>query len=372
MASSTVHETLTVALGERSYPIHIGADLLTQTGALLKENFAPKRCIIVSDENVAPLYAETVATSLEAEAIQHHRFTLPAGEATKSFAQLQALLESILALSPDRQTAIIALGGGVVGDIAGFTASILLRGVPFVQIPTSLLAQVDSSVGGKTGINSSHGKNLIGSFYQPKMVLIDTETLRTLPPRELRAGFAEVVKYGCIHDAAFLRWLEEHGTALLAGDAAHLTHAIRTSCAIKAEIVSQDEREAGKRALLNFGHSFGHALEQVCGYDGRLLHGEAVAIGMVMALDYSARTGQCSPEDKTRLAALLRQHNLPITAKHLGLQQKLDPILQAMQKDKKNEQQGLTLILTHQPGQAHIAKAIPVDDILQNLWADYL
>lgn len=371
MTSSIDTETLNVKLGARSYPIHIGNKLLSHAGELIKETFAPNRCFIISDENVSRHYMDEVATSLQNAGISGAFIELPAGESTKSFTQLESLLTTLLSYKPDRKTALIALGGGVIGDLTGFAASILLRGVPFVQIPTSLLAQVDSSVGGKTGINSEHGKNLIGSFYQPELVIIDTDTLHTLPERELNAGIAEVIKYGCINKPDFFDWLEKNVDKLMVRDTPALTHAIKTCCDAKAQIVSEDEKESGIRALLNLGHSFGHALEKLAGYNGLLLHGEAVAIGMVMAFDCSARHGQCNPRAVERVRTLLEKSLLPVAANHLNLQGKAASLIEAMRGDKKNSNDKLTLVLANAIGEAYLSQEIEYDD-LKDLWNDYL
>ncbi|MDG1286622.1 MAG: 3-dehydroquinate synthase [Rickettsiales bacterium] len=332
----------------RSYPIHIGQGLLAKAGELID---AP-RTIIITDENVAPHWLDRLTENLN---IGFDVIVLPAGEATKSFNLLEQLLNELLGLKPDRKTLLIALGGGVVGDITGFAASILLRGVPFVQIPTTLLSQVDSSVGGKTGINSEYGKNLIGSFYQPQAVIIDPDTLSTLPDRELRAGFGEVIKAACIHSETFFAWLEKNHLAILNRDTAALTHTITQSVQIKATIVEQDEREAGVRALLNLGHTFGHALEVELAYDGTLVHGEAVAIGMAMAFTYCANQGICSEVDAKRVIALIESSDLPVTAHDWPT---AETLLAHMQQDKKAENGELTLVLARTIGDCFIEKQV--------------
>jgi len=291
---------LRLDLGARSYDILVGPALIQKAAEALLPLLPQKRVIIISDETVAALHLPSLEASLQAADIAYHSMTVPAGEATKDFKYFQSLCEDILALGIDRKTMLIALGGGVIGDLVGFVASSLLRGLDFIQMPTTLLAQVDSSVGGKTGINSAHGKNLIGAFHQPKLVLADSASLATLPARDLRAGYAEVVKYGLIDDPDFFTWLEEHGSAVLSGEADAQRSAVTRSCANKARIVAADEKEAGQRALLNLGHTFGHAFEAECGYDGRLLHGEAVAIGMAMAMDFSVSEGLCPQDDALR------------------------------------------------------------------------
>jgi 3-dehydroquinate synthase len=289
----TANERVRVPLGERSYDVVIGDGLVDRAGALMAAALPDRRLVVISDDTVARLYLERVLAGCRDAGFTCETAIVAAGEASKDVATFQELCERLLATRIDRGTAIAALGGGVVGDLAGFVASVLLRGLPFVQIPTTLLAQVDSSVGGKTGINSRHGKNLIGAFHQPRLVVADIDTLTTLEARQLRAGYAEVVKYGLIGDADFFGWLEENGARLLAGDADARRRAVRTSCAAKAAIVAEDEREAGRRALLNLGHTFGHALEAETGFGDALLHGEAVALGCVLAfaLARSVRTG---------------------------------------------------------------------------------
>ncbi len=297
-------ERVDLALGQRSYQILVGSGLIERAGQELGAVLTTKRCFVVTDETVAPRYLPALARALDGAEIGHHALVVPPGEHSKSFGQLQALLDDMLELEPERGTAIIALGGGVVGDLAGFAAATLLRGVPFVQIPTTLLAQVDSSVGGKTGINTTQGKNLVGAFHQPKLVVSDVDTLDSLPRRQLLAGYAELVKHALLGDRELFDWLAKNGAAALGGDKAALSYAVRRSCEMKAEIVSQDEREGGKRALLNLGHTFGHALETAAGYGETLLHGEAVAIGMCMAFDLSASLGLCAAAE----AAQVRRH----------------------------------------------------------------
>ncbi len=334
----TEHQTLMVGLGERAYDIRIEARQLAHAGERVKAVMLSTRAIIITDSHVGPLYAGALEANLRQAGITVDTLSVRAGEASKSFDSYQRLMEELLALKPDRKTTLIALGGGVVGDLCGFAAATLLRGVPFVQIPTSLLAMVDSSVGGKTGINSAHGKNLIGAFYQPKLVLIDPDVLGTLPERELKAGYAEVVKYGALGDAEFFAWLEANGPAVLTLEAAPLTHAIHHCCLMKAKIVAKDEREAGMRALLNLGHTFGHALEAEVGYDGRLLHGEAVSIGMVMAARLSAAIDLCHTEDADRIEAHLAQCGLMTSPKDVAdMDWDADAICRHFASDKKAE-----------------------------------
>ncbi len=304
-------QKVTVSLNSHSYDIHVGAGLLDQAGAIIGPILSRPRTVIITDENVARHHLSRLETSLGANAIDHDTIILPAGEATKSFQQLERLLDQLLALNLERQDRIIAFGGGVVGDLVGFAASIYQRGIGFIQIPTTLLAQVDSSVGGKCAINSPRGKNLIGSFHQPCLVLSDVSTLDTLPKRQLLAGYAEVVKYGLMGDAAFFDWLENQGQKIIDGDQAARIEAIVTCCGAKARIVGEDEKERGCRALLNLGHTFGHALEAEAGYSDRLLHGEAVAIGMVMAFDLSVKMGLCPDADAIKVRQHLENISLP-------------------------------------------------------------
>lgn len=308
---TTTIQTLEVHLAERSYPIVVGSGLLARAEEWVVPKLASPRVMIVTDDQVGSRYAKKLIHTLVPHGIRVDCITVPAGEGSKSFAALERLMDQLLALNPDRKTTLLALGGGVVGDLAGFAASILLRGVPFMQIPTTLLAQVDSSVGGKTGINTAQGKNLVGSFYQPKLVLADTDTLASLPAREMRAGYAEILKYGLIMDAPFYHWCLKHGAEVVAGAAESLQKAVLHACRCKADIVAQDEKEADRRALLNFGHTFAHALEAEAGYNGTLLHGEAVAIGMVMACRLSARMGLIAGDVEQELAAHLRAVGLP-------------------------------------------------------------
>ena len=347
---------ITVALGDRSYGVLIDAGLLSQAGALIAERLGPTRAIIVTDDTVGPLYADKLQASLDAAGIGSTCLSVPAGEASKSWSCLGDLTERVLAQRIERRTPIIALGGGVVGDLAGFVAAIALRGVPLIQIPTTLLSQVDSSVGGKTGVNSAHGKNLIGAFYQPDLVLIDIDTLATLPRRELLAGYAEVVKYGLIDRPAFFDWLETNGRALLDGDPDRLIHAIGECVAAKAQIVAEDEREAGRRALLNLGHTFGHALELAAGYSDRLRHGEAVAVGMVLAFELSARLGLTSAKIAERVAAHLAGVGLPTRAPAdlVSAEQMLD----LMATDKKVRDGRVTFILARGIGAAFMVRDV--------------
>jgi 3-dehydroquinate synthase len=320
---------------------------------------------VVTDERVAGLHLASLERALDGAGVGHDIVVLPAGEQTKDFAHLETLAERILDAGIERSTSLVALGGGVIGDLTGFAAAITLRGLPFVQIPTTLLAQVDSSVGGKTGINTCHGKNLVGAFHQPSLVLADTGALDTLARRELLAGYAEVAKYGLITDAVFFAWLEANGRAVLAGDAAARRHAIKTCCAAKAAIVAEDETEKGTRALLNLGHTFGHALEAEAGYGDALLHGEAVAVGMIMAFRLSARLGLCAPDDVQRVERHFAAVELPT---HIGANIKTatwtaDRLLAHMAKDKKVREGRTTFILARGIGQAFIARDVPMDAV---------
>ncbi|HEY5798991.1 MAG TPA: bifunctional shikimate kinase/3-dehydroquinate synthase AroKB [Burkholderiaceae bacterium] len=351
----TPRHTLQVELGSRSYPILIGPNVLTD--AALVQNVSGSHAAIVSNTTVAPLYLEACKRALEAAGKKVISIVLPDGEQYKTWDYLMRIFDALLEHKCDRKTTLIALGGGVIGDMTGYAAASYMRGIPFIQIPTTLLAQVDSSVGGKTGINHPLGKNMIGAFYQPRAVLADTAVLATLPARELAAGLAEVIKHGAIIDSAFFDWIEANMPALLARDEAALAHAIRRSCEIKADIVRQDEREGGLRAILNFGHTFGHAIEAGLGY-GAWLHGEAVGCGMVLAADLSYRLGHIDFVSKTRVRALVEAAGLPVTAPDLGLERWLS----LMEVDKKNEGGAIKFILLKPLGKAHIA-SVP-DDLL--------
>jgi len=349
--------TLQVALGERSYPIHIGADLIGRAD-LYAPYVGNRRAAIVTNATVAPLYAKQLEAALVAAGATCQRIELPDGEAYKDWRTLNQVFDALLQAQADRKTVIVALGGGVVGDMAGFAAATYQRGVPYLQVPTTLLAQVDSSVGGKTAINHPLGKNMVGAFHQPLAVIADIATLKTLPPREYAAGLAEVVKYGAIFDEPFLAWLEGNAEALRAREPGALAHAIRRSCEIKALIVAQDERESGMRALLNFGHTFGHAIESASGY-GRVLHGEAVAIGMALAARLSARVRRISDADAYRLASVLQKLGLDVTAPRFAP----DVWLSYMGRDKKNEAGRITLILLDALGRGAIVKDTPPEDL---------
>jgi 3-dehydroquinate synthase len=354
-------ERVGVSLGARSYDIWVGEGLLARAGGLLRPVLARPRVAIVTDDTVARLYLPPLRAALDRAGIEAVSIVVPAGEETKSFAQLERLCTALLDARIERSTTLIALGGGVIGDLTGFAAGIVLRGVPFVQIPTTLLAQVDSSVGGKTGINTAHGKNLVGLFYQPRLVLADVATLDSLPDRQRRAGYAEVVKYGLINDPAFFSWLEAHGSAVLAGDRAAQRHAVVTSCRAKAAIVAADERETGPRALLNLGHTFGHALEAETGFSDALLHGEAVALGLVLAADLSVALGCCPPADAARVRNHLAAVGLATELTALRPEGWSVPALLAhMRHDKKVRDGTVTFIVLDGIGRARVSDGVPL------------
>ncbi len=362
------HETIKVALGQRSYLIHVGTNLIEHAGALTRPILARPQTVIVTDHNVADAVLPALQKSLDAEHIAHQTITLPPGEGTKNFDHLARLCDFLLDAKVERGDAIIALGGGVIGDLTGFASAILRRGIDFIQIPTSLLAQVDSSVGGKTGINTKFGKNLVGAFHQPRLVLGDVGVLSSLPPREFKAGYAEVVKYGLIDQPDFFEWLEANGTALLAGDTGLIAHAVTVSCRAKAAIVAEDEREQAKRALLNLGHTFAHALEAEAGYSGRIVHGEAVAIGMCLAHEFSEVAGHSTGQDAGRLAAHIKSVGLPTTIGEIpGDPMSADALLGHMYQDKKASGGALTFILTKGIGKAFVARDVDPAALLQFL-----
>lgn len=361
--------TIRVELGARSYDILVGQGLLRDAGVLMAPVLARPRVVVVSDETVAKLYLPVLEASLSQAGIACRKIIVPPGERTKDFAHLEGVVEGLLEAGVDRQTTLVALGGGVVGDLAGFAAAIVLRGIDFVQIPTTLLAQVDSSIGGKTGIDTRHGKNLAGAVHQPKLVLADVAVLETLPRREVLAGYAEVVKYGLIRDPEFFAWCEENGAKVRDGDRAARIEAVAASCRAKARIVAADEREWGERALLNFGHTFAHALEAETGYSDELLHGEAVAIGMIMAFDLSRSLGFCSADDALRVRRHFEKIGLP-TVPPLGRGRKWSPatLIAHMRHDKKARGGKLRFVLTHGIGRAVISTDVDmraVEDVLQ-------
>lgn len=354
-----------VALGDRSYDIHIASGLLSNAGELIKPVLKQSRVYIVTDENVASVHLDTLKAGLTAQGIDTFVEVLPPGEATKCFTSLETTIDSLMEQGADRNDIVIALGGGVIGDLTGLVAGLLKRGMRFVQIPTTLLAQVDSSVGGKTAINSKMGKNLIGLFNQPEMVIADQDVLQTLPIRELRAGLAEVIKYGLIDDPDFFEFIEQNADKLNAAEPGALAEAVRVSCESKARIVSEDETERGKRALLNLGHTFAHALERANGFSSALLHGEAVGTGMAMAFRYSHKLGLCSGQDAVRAEKGILALGLETDVRKLsGGPYEAKALLEHMMHDKKTEQGKLTLILAKGIGQSYIEKNVDADELL--------
>ena len=356
-------QTLTVNLAERSYPIHIGNGVLSRAELLLP-HLPHQRAVVVTNTTVAPLYLESLQAMLHSQGVDVIPIILPDGEEYKKAATLEHIYDALLQHRCERSTPLIALGGGVIGDMTGYAAATYLRGVPFIQIPTTLLSQVDSSVGGKTGINHPLGKNMIGAFYQPQVVLADIATLNTLADQELRAGIAEVIKYGLIRDFAFFEWLEQNIEKLLARDATALQHAIIHSCQNKAEVVGADERESGERALLNLGHTFGHAIENGMGY-GVWLHGEAVAAGTIMAADLSCRLGWISQQDVQRIHNLFKRAGLPLVAPAMGVEK----YLQLMGLDKKTVGGKMRFVLLKSIGHAVISADVPAEALQQTLLA---
>ncbi len=351
--------TVPVALGERSYDIAIGRGVLASLGARIADLRPRAKVVIVTDENVARLHLAAAEAALAHAGVATHRVIVPAGEASKSYRVFEQVCEAVIASRLERDDLIIALGGGVIGDLAGFVASVVRRGVDYVQVPTSLLADVDSSVGGKTAINSAHGKNLIGAFYQPILVLADTALLDTLPEREFRAGYAEVAKYGLLGDAPFFSWLEGNWRDVFAGGHASgksaRDHAIAVCCRAKADIVARDERETGDRALLNLGHTFGHAFEAACGFSDRLLHGEAVSLGMALAFAFSAKLGLLPAADAARAIRHLAEVGLPVRIRDIpGPLPSLDQLMDLIAQDKKVKRGMLTFILVKGIGAAFV------------------
>ena len=356
-------KTVTVSLGDRSYPIHIEAGLLPRAADHLAPLARGRRMAIVTDEHVRP-HLDGLQATLRAAGVESEAIILPPGEKTKSWAMLEHVCDRLLEMGIERADHVIALGGGVIGDLVGFACSVVKRGCRFVQIPTTLLSQVDSSVGGKTAINTSAGKNLIGAFHQPAMVLIDPDVLDTLPARQVRAGYAEVVKYGLIDDFAFFEWCEGNATALLAGDPQARVHAIAHSVAAKARIVAADEHETnGIRALLNLGHTFGHALEAEAGFSDKLLHGEGVAAGCALAFRYSARKGLCEGQDAERVAAHLRAVGLPDGLAAAGIDAPSTTLVEHMKHDKKMAAGTLPFLLARGIGQTYLDKTVDLADI---------
>jgi 3-dehydroquinate synthase len=354
-------ERLRVELGERAYEILVGPGLIGRAGREMLPLLRRRQAVIVSDDNIAGHYLPALQDSLSEVGIAHHAVLLPPGEETKDLDHFARLVEDVLAIGIERGTMLVALGGGVVGDVTGFAAATLLRGIDFVQVPTTLLAQVDSSVGGKTGINTRIGKNLIGAFYQPRLVLADTAPLASLPHRELLAGYAEIVKYGLIRDAAFFAWLEAEGRSVCELAPAALQHAVMTSCAMKAAIVAADEREEGDRALLNFGHTFGHALETETGFSSRLLHGEAVALGMILAFEFAVGLGLVSADEAQRVRCHFEHIGLPTHMAQVGLSNTpADRLIARMGKDKKVRDGRIALILPRRIGSVFVMRDAPV------------
>jgi 3-dehydroquinate synthase len=351
MAQTALRERIDIDLGDRSYPILVGSDLLADV-ELLAAHIKPRNLLIVTNDTVEPLYAPKLKASLP-----HHRIAqvvLPDGEQHKTLESIAHIIDALVDSRMNRDAAIVALGGGVIGDMAGFAAACYQRGIDYIQIPTTLLAQVDSSVGGKTGVNHPKAKNMIGAFHQPRCVIADISTLNTLSDREYRAGIAEVVKYGLIYDSAFFDWLEANADSLARREPAAIIYAVRRSCEIKADVVAADEREQGLRAVLNLGHTFGHAIEAASGY-GNWLHGEAVAAGMVMAIDMSVRLGRITTEDKARAVSLLQRFKLRIEPPHIGASHALD----LMGMDKKVLDGRVRLVLLRRIGQADIVGDYP-------------
>jgi 3-dehydroquinate synthase len=355
-----------IDLGSRSYDINIGSGLLSRISDFIPGNIQNRSIFIITDRNVKD-YAAQVNQAFQAAGNDGGKiFVLPAGERTKSFEHYQAICEWLIEYGLNRKSLLVAVGGGVIGDLAGFAAATIMRGVEFVQVPTTLLSQVDSSVGGKTGINITQGKNLVGAFYQPSAVIADLDTLKTLPERELVAGYAEIVKYALINDAPFFNWLEENVESILQCNVETLSRAIETSVQAKAAIVQADETEQGRRALLNLGHTFGHALEAAALYDGRLLHGEAVAIGTMMAFDLSVRLGLCDENDKTRTESHFAKAGLPTHAAQIpSFTVTADKILSLMKKDKKATAESMNFIVVNAIGQVNIMSDIDEAAILQ-------
>ena len=357
---------LPVVLTTTRYDVVIGDGLMSRAGALLAPVLPQKRVVVVSDANVARLHMRTVLDALSQNGFEASSVIVPAGEATKNVDAYLALVDQLLEARVERRTAVVALGGGVVGDLAGFAAATTLRGLPFVQIPTTLLAQVDSSVGGKTGVNTRRGKNLVGAFYQPKIVLADTGSLATLPARELRAGYAEIAKAGLVGDAAFFAWCERRGADVVGGDRAAQAEAIERACAFKAAVVGDDEREEKPndgRALLNLGHTFGHALEAEFGYDGGLLHGEGVAIGLGLAFRLSEKLGHCAMEDVERVVGHMASVGMAADLRSLNRRFSAATLIGHMRRDKKVRDGALTFVLAHGIGEAFTSGDVPVDAV---------
>jgi 3-dehydroquinate synthase len=359
------HNKLRINLKENSYDIIIEHGLLSELGALISKKFGKPKTFIVTDSNIAAHWLKQTIESLSAQGMSPKVLEVPVGERTKSFINLEKIIDQLLESKVDRDSVLIALGGGVIGDLAGFAGAVTLRGIKVIQVPTTLLSQVDSSVGGKTGVNVRQGKNLVGSFHQPSLVAIDTQVLQTLPSRQLFAGYAEVLKYGLIKDRSFFDWLELNGKKVLEGDKLAQQFAIFTSCRIKAEIVEADEKEKNLRAILNFGHTFGHALEAEAGYDGNLLHGEAVSIGMVLAIELSKSLGYLSGQDAGRAVEYIRNIGLPTNINSIEGSTSWHPdgIIQHMQHDKKVSNGQLRFVLIKGIGEAYLTADVERNDI---------
>jgi 3-dehydroquinate synthase len=368
IVSAPTDRVVHVPLGERAYDILIGSGLIERAGVEIAARLKGRKAAIITDENVAPLYLGSLVASLEGAGIRSTSLVLPAGEKTKSFEHLMTVCDAVLEARIERNDMVIALGGGVIGDLTGFAAGIVRRGVRFIQVPTSLLSQVDSSVGGKTGINTRHGKNLVGVFHQPDLVLAATDVLNTLSQREFRAGYAEVAKYGLIDKPEFFGWLEANWQQVFAGGVERV-EAIAASCQAKSDVVVADEHENGQRALLNIGHTFGHALEAATAYDSRrLVHGEGVAIGMVLAHEFSARLNLASPDDAKRVEAHLKTVGLPTRMSDIpGELPSAEVLMDAIGQDKKVKSGKLTFILTHGIGQSFVADDVPSSEVLSFL-----
>jgi 3-dehydroquinate synthase len=361
-ADQDTAQSVRVELAARAYDIHIGTGLLAKAADYIGPLLTRKRVAIVTDTHLAELHLATLQKALDAADIAHDTVVIEAGEGSKSFSQLETLCGALIDFEIERDDCIIALGGGVIGDLTGFAAAILRRGTRFIQIPTSLLAQVDSSIGGKTAINAAQGKNLIGAFHQPDLVLADMDVLTTLPPRQVLAGYAEIVKYGGLGNPAFFDWLEQNHQAVLALEPAAVAQAVAESCRAKAAIVARDERESGERALLNLGHTFGHAFEKLTGYGEALLHGEAVAYGMVLAFALSAERGHCSSSDADRVKAHIGAVGLPITMAQIGNGKfEADALVEAMRQDKKVQAGKMRFILAQKIGHTFIADDVEAD-----------
>ena len=359
------HNKLRINLKENSYDIIIEHGLLSELGALISKKFGKPKTFIVTDSNIAVHWLKQTIESLSAQGMSPKVLEVPVGESTKSFINLEKIIDQLLESKVDRDSVLIALGGGVIGDLAGFAGAVTLRGIKVIQVPTTLLSQVDSSVGGKTGVNVRQGKNLVGSFHQPSLVAIDTQVLQTLPSRQLFAGYAEVLKYGLIKDRSFFDWLELNGKKVLEGDKLAQQFAIFTSCRIKAEIVEADEKEKNLRAILNFGHTFGHALEAEAGYDGNLLHGEAVSIGMVLAIELSKSLGYLSGQDAGRAVEYIRNIGLPTNINSIEGSTSWHPdgVIQHMQHDKKVSNGQLRFVLIKGIGEAYLTADVERNDI---------